>query len=570
MYKKTDPQQTLFGVETQLSESLRMRLKDSWAELFRDQVLPILLGCEDQFSLLYGKTGRPNFSVARMLGLCFLQELYNLSDQQALDTFGFDIRWRHALDVGDDDAYLSRRSLVEFRRRLAEKDPAMNSVRTVFDKISKAAIDKIGLSTNEQRVDSTHIVSNICTRGRLDLFEKTIKLFITSLDQAHFARIPKNIRKWHEHEPQGWFGLGPGERRAKLEQLATYLLKLITIFRNEPKVTASEEYQLLVRLFKEQCEINSNTDQKANQQVQVRKSPQGETMQSPFDPDASYGHKGRGYSAHITETCNNPGKQEIITDFEVHGAARSDVGKAPEILDRLESAGLLPEKLYADGGYPSVPSAVKVAERNVDFITAVNRGPMPNTMMGRDRFKFDENGLVVQCPNKHRPIDHRMLSASNQKEKSLHAIFDGGLCRKCSKLDRCPVRAPNHRERGCQPRSTVGDFRLDITPQLRLRDQMYARQQTTHWKQLYKIRSGIEATISELKRCHGLGKLRVRRAAKVCFALACKVIACNIKRWAKALGGAGSPFYRFVLLIISFLYTIMAALAPSRPCYASK
>ena len=170
---------------------------------------------------------------------------------------------------------------------------------------------------------------------------------------------------------------------------------------------------------------------------------------------------------------------------------------------------------------------------------------MPNTMMGRDRFKFDENGLVVQCPNKHGPIDHRMLSASNQKEKSLHAIFDGGLCRKCSKLDRCPVRAPNHRERGCQPRSTVGDFRLDITPQLRLRDQMYARQQTTHWKQLYKIRSGIEATISELKRCHGLGKLRVRRAAKVCFALACKVIACNIKRWAKALGGAGSPLYRF-------------------------
>ena len=137
-------------------------------------------------------------------------------------------------------------------------------------------------------------------------------------------------------------------------------------------------------------------------------------------------------------------------------------------------------------------------------------------------------------------------------------------------IDRCPVRAPNHRERGCQPRSTVGDFRLDITPQLRLRDQMYARQQTTHWKQLYKIRSGIEATISELKRCHGLGKLRVRRAAKVCFALACKVIACNIKRWAKALGGAGSPLYRFVLLIISFLYTIMAALAPSRPCYASK
>jgi len=63
---------------------------------------------------------------------------------------------------------------------------------------------------------------------------------------------------------------------------------------------------------------------------------------------------------------------------------------------------------------------------------------------------------------------------------------------------------------------------------------MYAVQQTTEWKNRYKIRSGIEATNSELKRSHGIGKLRVRRIAKVCFAVACKLTACNIKRWAKA------------------------------------
>jgi len=570
MYKRTDPQQTLFGVETQLSESMRMRLKGCWAELFRGEVLPILLKSEDHFSFLYGKTGRPNFSVARMLGLCFLQELYNLNDQQALDSLGFDIRWHHALDIGDDDAYLSRRSLVEFRRRLAQQDPQMKAVRAVFEKISKTAVKKLGISTTEQRVDSTHIVSNICTRGRLDLFEKTIKLFIKSLDQVGFSRIPKKIRKWHEHEPDGWFGLGPSERKVKLEQLAGYLLKLITIFKNEQQVTAGEPYQLLVRLFKEQCEITQNTNPKADQQVQVRKITQGEILQSPYDPGASYGHKGRGYSAHVTETCNNPGKPEIITDYEVHGAARSDVGKASEILDRLESAGMRPEKLYADGGYPSVPSALKVAQRDVDFITPVNRGPIPEKMMGRDRFKFDENGFAVRCPNKHRPIDHRMLSASNQKGKSLHAIFNGDLCRKCSKLDRCPVRAPNHREPGCAPRSTVGDFRLDITAQLRLRDQMYAHQQTEHWKQLYKIRSGIEATISELKRKHGLGKLRVRRASKVCFAVACKVIACNIKRWAKALMGSGSPLLDYFLLLLGLIEVMEAASTPMRSCFASK
>jgi len=94
MYKKTDPQQTLFGIDTELSESLRNRLESSWASLFRVEVLPILFRNEDRYAMLYGTTGRPNFSVARLLGLCLLQEWNDLSDQQALDTFSFDIRWR--------------------------------------------------------------------------------------------------------------------------------------------------------------------------------------------------------------------------------------------------------------------------------------------------------------------------------------------------------------------------------------------------------------------------------------------------------------------------------------------
>ena len=135
MFKKTNPQQQLFGVDTQLSSGLRAPLKSSWAQLFKAEVLPILIRSEEKFSILYGKTGRPNFSVARMLGLCLLQELNELSDQQALDTFGFDIRWRYALDVSEEQAYLSRRSLVEIRRRLAAKDSEMSLVRGIFEEI---------------------------------------------------------------------------------------------------------------------------------------------------------------------------------------------------------------------------------------------------------------------------------------------------------------------------------------------------------------------------------------------------------------------------------------------------
>ena len=554
MYKKTTPQQELFGVGTQLSPSLRSRIESSWAHLFKFEVLPILFKNEDHYAMLYGKTGRPNFSVARLLGLCLLQELNDLGDQQALDAFSFDIRWRYALDVSDDEDYLSRRSLVEFRRRLAAKDPDMKLVRNVFDHIRDSAIKRLGVSGSDQRLDSTHIISNIRIRGRLALFSDTLTLFLKSLDEPQFPRVPQAIQQWHRSESEGWFGLGPTEQKVKLEELAQYLGELMVIFDKDSAVRESEPYQLLSRLFSEQCEWAHGSEEQSSK-VQVKKRTEGETLQSPYDPEASYGHKGTGYSVHITETCNNLEKTEIITDYEVHGAARSDIGKALPVIERLDAAGLKPETLFADGGYPSVPSALTVMKQEIEFIAPVNRSRLSDDVVGRDLFQFDSEGFATQCPMGHSPIDHRVLSGNNTTRRSLHAIFDGDICRSCKLLDQCPVRSPNHRDRGCSARETVGDFRLEITPEIRLRDQMYSIQQTNEWKDRYKIRSGIEATNSELKRSHGLGRLRVRRLAKVCFAVACKLIACNVKRWAKAQFASET----FLRALLSFLFGPLSA-----------
>lgn len=533
MFKKTNPQQNLFGVDAQLSPGLQKRLQASWAHLFKREILPILFASEEEFALLYGDTGRPNFSVARMLGLCLLQEIKTMSDQQALDAFGFDVRWRYALDVHDDQAYLSRRSLVEFRRRLVTQDPDMTRLRGLFERISKRAIKQLNVSTGQQRLDSTHIVSNIRTRSRLDLFASTLTVFIKSLERDRFDKLPKAIRKWYECKPEGWFGMPAEKRKAKLKQLAQYTYKIVHLFRKDELVMRSEPYQLLARLFQEQCDVQGQ-----RKTIQLKKKTQGSTLASVFDPESSYGHKDTGYSVHITETCHNPDTPEIITDYDVHGASQSDKDQAWAIVDRLERVGIKPKKLFADGGYPSTRSVLAITERDIELMAPVHRGPLAKEVMGRNRFKFSKKGQVLKCPMGYKPVDHRILSQNNTTDRCLHAIFDGDTCRSCRLLDRCPVRAPNHRARGCQARDTAGHFRLEITPELRLRDQMYATQQTRAWKKKYRIRSGVEATMSELKRAHGVGKLRVRRVTKVRFAIACKVMACNIKRWARVFAVA--------------------------------
>ena len=243
--------------------------------------------------------------MARLLGLCLLQEWNDLSDQEALDAFSFDIRWRYALDVGEEEDYLSRRSLVEFRRRLAANDPEMKLIRNVFDNIRDSAIRKLGLSSANLRVDSTHIISNIRVRGRLALFSNTLDLFLKSLNENQFSRVPKEIQEWHASEREGWFGLGPAEQKVKLQEPAQYLYELIMLFEKDYEGVASEPYELLKRLFSEQCEFT--TDEQSSK-VQIKKKSEGATLQSPYDPDASCGHKGPGYSRPITETCNNARK----------------------------------------------------------------------------------------------------------------------------------------------------------------------------------------------------------------------------------------------------------------------
>ena len=518
MFKKTDPQLKLFGVHTSVGDSLHKRLSDSWASVFRTEVLPILMRSEDKFSILYGAKGRPNFSVGHMLGICLLQEWNDLADQQALDAFGFDLRWRYALDVTETEAYLSRRSLVEFRRRLACKDPEMKLIHGIFVEVGKTAIDKLGVSTSQQRLDSTHIESNIRYRGRITLFQDTIHLFLKKLRDSDYQQVPEPIRQWHEVQPEGWFGMGENEKRARLQRLAEYTHTLIELFSENKAVTSSAPYRLIVRLFKEQCEVKNTqntesgegdhkrTDQQVqgddsvkpsngiqgqqnNAKIEVKKKVEGETLQSAFDTDASWGHKGTGYSAHIAETCNNGDKPEIITDYEVHGAHRSDAAKTADVLNRLEKVDLVPETLFTDGGYPTVPSVLQVMDRGVELVCPVNRGPLNDDTMSREHFRFSEDNRVICCPNGHSAIDHRILS--NGADPSVHAIFDGNICRQCVKLEQCPVRAPNHRARGCSPRNTVGNFRLEITPELCLRDAMFEQQKTRQWKDRYKIRSGI-------------------------------------------------------------------------------
>lgn len=572
MYKSTDRQAPLFEVANQLSEKAKEALKGTWAEVFRQKIFPILLQAEDNFADLYdSQTGRGCRSVARKLGMLFLQQMHDLTDKQIVANALFDARYQYALQVAPEEAYLSRQSLSDFRRRLVAADPQMKRLEEVFVRISEAMVEDLDLETAEQRTDATRIVSNIETKGRKALFRKTIDWvdrWMLEQCPGRRSQLPDELLEWLDDESEGEFGGSAGEESLDLEVLAGWVYCQKQLLVGIEEAEGSEVLEVLTQLLDEHCIIESHDGEPAaarqhrsrvngpadrvesdsrpceagNAQkeradaapparVEVRESPKSnsDSLQSPYDPDAGFrADKGPGYNMHITETCNNEEtKPEALTDIEVE-PMDTDTGRLSGIVERLHQSGRGPKRIYADAGYTTADEIIKIRKMGTEPTSPISRGNQSADRFGRERFEMDtEAGEVRRCPAGNKPYNHGMRHSRSQGEgQARHAYFYASHCASCPKFERCPTRAPD---------SGRGGYLLELHPNQLVRDRRLAEQKTDDFKEAYAIRAGIEGTTSELKRRHGVGELRVRRLPRVRMEATLKSTACNVKRWAKWL-----------------------------------
>ena len=125
--------------------------------------------------------GRPNRAVQTVLGVHLLKEMFNLTDDEALEQLEFNLLWHHALRLDMEETHLPQKTLHNFRVRLMQHDGG----RLAFQETTERIIQALGIRTGKQRLDSTHIMSNIATLTRLGLFCETMRLFLRAVSQEH-------------------------------------------------------------------------------------------------------------------------------------------------------------------------------------------------------------------------------------------------------------------------------------------------------------------------------------------------------------------------------------------------
>lgn len=528
MFRPTSPQLSLMESRFLLSPKKRARLERSWAEAFRTRVLPLI--DEEAFRACFcADNGRPNTSIRLLVGLHLLKEADDLTDAQILDALEFNLQWQHALGVEPADAHICEKTLHNFRHLMLGNARAC----AVFEQMTAALMKADGLAAVRQRLDSTHVMSNIAVLTRLGLFTETVTSFLRDLRRDAPAKVTWLGEGYTERylDREGYFADAKREEAPRrLPVVSKDLYALVRLFEADKDVVLWPSYLLLVRLLAEQCEVTGDPDPEAPATtVKEPKKVDGDSLQSPHDPDATYGHKGKGYEVQLAETCVTENPYEVITAVAVNGANVSDQHATLPIIEQLIENDRKPEDMLADTAYSGGDNIVAAAKLGVTLIAPVQDPnkpvpPLPGEAAplpvapdspGLGAFTFNATfEQVVKCAHDQAPIEQHATKLGFQ------ARFAGAACAGCPFADTCVT----------QHRVGTDDRVLPWRPAAAATATRQVKQQERAFKHDYKLRSGIESTNAEFKGRHGAKKLKVRGKDRVVLAVHLKALALNVKR----------------------------------------
>lgn len=508
-----DPKQNrLFDPFQGLFSKIGLRtISQGWQGVFRHVILELLPVAKlaQHFHLTIGAPTKELYSMA---GLVFLADFQDWTAQEAAQAYMFRTDVQYALNL-QPGAEVSDRTVERYQKLFREDGIAAQ----IFDDVTAELIKKLELDVSRQRLDSTHLFSNMANFGRTKLMAVAIKRFLTQVKRHHlelYKALPEEFRLRYEPAQSRLFAdaTTPEARKRSRLQAAEDLLWIIKHFADVEKITNQSTYQVLPTIFSQQCEI-------VESKVTIREKTGGNCIQNPSDLDATYdGHKGQGYQAQIAETCSSENDVQLITGAMPQTACESDEAALVSMLDQLEKAGLLPEELLADTAYTGDENVQAAEKRGVELIGPVpGRAPeiLPDALTVDD-FAIDERtGVITACPAGHKPLSCTRDAKSGKTKVEMPAEICGG----CLFRSQCPIGE-----------ARKGRFVLEISDKERRLAGRRHEQETEVFKERYAMRSGIESTNSGLKNRLGMGQLRVRGRGSVFRVILHKLAGWNVLR----------------------------------------
>lgn len=498
-------------------------LENSWAKVFAEDIFPSIN--EEPFHVLYSNAAsRPNTPVNVCIGSLIIKEIFHISDDEIVENLMLDPRYQYALHTTSyEEQPLSDKTLTRFRKRCYDYEAAygIDLLKDCMTDLGGKIAKLMDINPRIKRMDSMMIAANIRKLSRVELIYTCVAKLVIFLHKNGRDDLIRGLEHYcdaNDYNKVFYYSNGNDTEEQLKAILADADRMLSACGSDFDDVT---EYQLLVRCLSEQTVVEESARRLRTKEDGGFHSGM---LQNPSDPEATFREKSgkeyQGYVANIEETVDKNGS--VITDYQFEQNTYSDSQFFKDSMNRQEKTAEQ-VTVIADGAYCGKENHDMAAEKNIRLVNTDLSGKPVDDILAD--FEFDESGKkVLRCPAGYEP---KSCGYTGGKSQQCHVSFAREQCANCPNRDRCKAKIYKR----------VSSVTVSIKAHDRATQQRFMG--TEEFKNLFRIRNGVETIPSILRKQYQVDRMSVRGLVKGKFFFGCKIGALNFKKlftYRKGLG----------------------------------
>ena len=507
---------------------------------------------DEMFADLFTSVGRRSVPPRIVAVVMVLQRLDGLSDREAVERFGFDLRWKYAAGGLDFDyPCFAHTVLVDMRARLAASDRPDR----IFE-VTLGVARQAGLVGRRRVVDSTPLYDAVATMDTITLIRSAVRGLLRAAAAEQGADPPgaglatalrAALASGDDYASTGKPQIDWDDAAAREALVDSRVQDAYALLAVVDGMAVSDQVAAAAQLLA--TAVGQDVEQGQDGVFRIARKVAPDRMISTVDPDARHGHKtsARGFDGYKGHLAIDP-DTEVITAVAATPGNRGDA----EVADRL-LADLLPATddsdttptdaqveatgqtidqgrvdddapaptlqgrpaVFGDAAYGAGELLKRLDDADVEIGVKVQAAAAPGGRFSKDDFDIDLDRAQVCCPGGHTAP----LKTSGHSRHAATARF-GPVCAACPLATRCT---------GSPAGRTV-----TVTAHERQLAAGRARSKDPDWRARYRAtRPKVERKIGHLmRRRHGGRRARVRGLTKVGADFTLLAAAVNLARLA--------------------------------------
>jgi transposase len=388
---------------------------------------------DEDFADCYSEgRGRPSIPPSQLAKVLLLQYRSGLSDEQAMESVAWDLRWKIALGLPVDHRGWNPSTLTRYRARLL----LHGKERLVLEN-SLALAEELGMldAPAEQIVDSTPMLGAAATQDTVRLVRSGVKRLLDSVaavDEEAARGVSDGLvfdyAKPSEKPDCRWREKAERERMlTRVAEDAERALRAVERADGLLDEGAIEEAHALLREL-----VGQDFDVDEDGVPRLHRGTRQDRILSTVDTEMRHGRKSQhqrfdGYKLHAAATNT---AEPLITAVEVAPANEQDGPQAAALIDAQPEARR-PERLLGDTAYGTGPVRAELSRREVEVLAPVPEKPVREGRLAKRDFRIDLEAGTVTCPAGQVAKIHAQPSGARV------AVFPRAVCRDCPLRARC-------------------------------------------------------------------------------------------------------------------------------------